>query len=189
MRECLRMRAIVVLFGMVAAAVASQAQPQAELAARMSGRWLLSKGGGPALVPAAYLTQRGAGGGIAPEPPPQMPNLTAVEAAAQAALSVVHQLPPEMTIEATITSIRFTEPRGESTFQIDGKNAIVSVPGGTIKVKSKWDRGTLRQEFASTQRVLHRTWSFDALGRLVLTQRMEGIGFRPRESQARYDRQ
>jgi len=132
----------------------------------------------------------GRGGGGSGEPSPQMPILTEAEAAAQQALATVQQLPPEMTITASATTITFVEPRGDSVFQIDGKNTAVAVPGGTIKVKTRWERDALRQEFSSTQRVLHRSWSVDPGGRqLTLKQRLEGIGLGGKESQAVFDRQ
>jgi len=176
----------------------------ADVAAKLSGRWILNpslsdqvpapagrRGGGPAYALAAGA-QRGArgGGGNVAEPAPQMPGLTPAEAAAQQALAVVQQVPAEMTIEATAAQVKFTEPRGDSVFQVDGKNTAIEVPGGTIKVKSRWDRGGLRQEFSSTQRVLHRTWSLDATGKLLtLKQRVEGIGVSGKETQAVFDRQ
>ena len=176
-----------------------------ELAAKLSGRWTLNtalsdqdtgrggrRGGGPAYALAAGA-QRGArgGGGNVAEPAPQMPGLTPAEAAAQQALVVVQQVPAEMTIEATAVQVKFVEPRGDSVFLIDGKNTAIDVPGGAIKVKSRWDhRAGLRQEFSSTQRVLHRTWSVDATGRLLtLKQRLEGIGVNGKETQAVFDRQ
>ena len=175
-----------------------------ELAAKMSGRWTLNtalsdqvsgrdgrRGGGAAyaVAPGAQRGARGGGGNVA-EPSPQMPGVTPEEAAAQQALAVVQQPPAEMTIEATATQIKFIEPRGDSLFQIDGKSTRVDVPGGSIKVKSRWDRAGLRQEFSSTQRVLHRTWSVDAAGKLLtVKQRLEGIGVSGRETQTVFDRQ
>jgi hypothetical protein len=190
-------------FAFVALAILQPASP-ADLAAQMTGKWRLNaalsdqgrgpaRGGGPAYSRTAASYQRGARGGSAgnvPEPMPEPSRVTAAEAAAQQALAVVQQAQPEMTIAATTTEITFQDPRGDSVFQIDGKNKTVEVPGGSIKVKSRWDRATLRQEFSSTQRVLHRTWSVDATGRLLtLKQRLEGIGLKGRETQAVYDRQ
>jgi len=181
-----------------------QSTPAADVAAQMTGRWKLNtelsdqaagrgggrRGGGPAFALAPGAAQRGARGGGGSEPPPQMPNMTELEAAAQQALGVVQQFPPEMSIEATATQVRFLDPRGESVFQIDGKNTAIDVPGGTLKVKSRWDRAALKQEFSSTQRVLHRTWSIEEGGRLLLLkQRLEGIGVSGKESKAVFDRQ
>lgn len=177
----------------------------AELAAKLTGRWVLNmelspglaspgrgregrRGGGPSLSVAPGAGQRGGrggggGGGV------EMPNVTTAEAAAQAALSVIQQVPLELTIEATPAEVTFIEPRGRSHFLIDGKSAPVEIPGGTIRVKSRWDRATLRQEFASTHRMLRRSWTVDTDDRLVLTQRIESLAFSSKESRAVFDRQ
>ena len=111
------------------------------------------------------------------------------EVAAQAALDTIQQVPSELTITAGADSVEFVEPRGQSQFKIDGKNATVDVPGGTIKVKSRWDRGTLRQEFSSAQRTLKRSWSIDDQAHLVLTQHIESINVMTKEARAVFDRQ
>ena len=97
------------------------------------------------------------------------------EVAAQAALDVVQQVPSEVTITASAESVEFVEPRGSLVFKTDGKNGTVEVPGGSIKVKSRWDKGSLRQEFSSTQRILKRAWSVDESGHLILTQHVESV--------------
>ena len=111
------------------------------------------------------------------------------EVAAQAALDIIQQVPPELTITAGADSVEFVEPRGQSQFKLDGKNATVEVPGGTIKVKSRWDRGTLRQEFSSAQRTLKRSWSIDDQAHLVLTQHIESINVMTKDARAVFDRQ
>ena len=190
----------------IAALATLQPAAGADVAARMSGRWTLNEsltgpepgrggrrgGGAPLYALAAGAPQRGNRGGASGsgEPPPQMPDVTPAEAAGQRALSAVQQVPRELTIEATATQIKILEARGDSVFQIDGRNTVVDVPGGSIKVKSRWDRGGLRQEFASTMRVLHRFWSVDATGRLLtLKQRLEGVGLKGAETQTVFDRQ
>lgn len=112
----------------------------------------------------------------------------AEEVAAQAALSVLHQVPLEMTIEATAETVTFREPRGEWRFTIDAKNSVMNVPGGTLRHKSKWDRGTLRQEFSSAQKRLVKSWSIDANDRLVLVEKFESVTSNS-ESKAVFDRQ
>jgi hypothetical protein len=111
------------------------------------------------------------------------------EVAAQAALSIVQQVPEEMTIAATAESIEFIEPRGRSVFKTDTKNTTVEVPGGSIRVKSRWDRATLRQEFSSAQRTLKRSWSIDEQNHLVLTQHIESISLMTKDARAVFDRQ
>lgn len=180
-----------------------QTPPAAELAARMSGTWRLNTeltpagpGGGRrgrgasfALAAGAAPQRGGRGGGGANEPGFERPMVTSEEAAAQAALAAIQQIPLELTIEATATEMKLVEPRGESLFKIDGKNAEVGVPGGKIKVKSKWERGKLRQEFSSALQALVRSWSLDAAGRLVLTQHLQSPTFNSKEVQAVFDRQ
>ena len=125
----------------------------------------------------------GASGGGADSP------IMSAEVAAQAALDTIQQFPSELTITAGADSVEFVEPRGQSQFKIDGKNATVDVPGGTIKVKSRWDCGTLRQEFSSAQRTLKRSWSIDDQAHLVLTQHIESINVMTKEARAVFDRQ
>jgi len=110
------------------------------------------------------------------------------EVAAQTALTILHQVPMEVTIEATAESVTFHEPRGEWHFKIDGKNNSMDVPGGTLHSKSKWDHATLRQEFSSAQKKLVKSWAIDANDRLVLTERFESVTANS-ESKAVFDRQ
>lgn len=184
----------------------ARAQPQgdSELAARMTGIWklnielspsLATPGRGrvgarrspPAFGVIAAALQRGGRGGrsgggeLSPEVMPE-------EAAAQAALSTLQQVPVEFRIEASAAEVRFAEPRGESTFKVDGRNATVAVPGGAIKVKSRWDRGALRQEFSSTQRKLVKVWTVGGDDRLVLLQHVESLTFNSKDSKAVFDR-
>jgi hypothetical protein len=179
----------------------------AETAARMTGTWKINRelstgigdsgpgdgrrgrrGGGPAFQIAA---QRGGGrGGGGSADSGERPSLTSTEASAQAALMTIQQLPAELTITATPAEITILEPRGSSQFRIDNKSADIEVPGGaTIKVKSRWDRTTLRQEFSSVQRVLKRSWAVDGNGRLIVKQRVESIDFVSKEAEAVFDRQ
>lgn len=186
----------------------SAEQPQAAVAASMTGTWILNRalspglaspapgregrsGGLPsfALVPAAFQRGGGRGGGGGGAPGIDMPEPMAEERAAQAALAVLQQVPSELTIEATPAEIVFLEPRGRRVYKIDGKNASMAVPGGVIKVKSRWDRVTLRQEFSSTRQTLRRSWSIDADNRLVLVQHVESLTFNSKEAKAIFDRQ
>jgi hypothetical protein len=189
---------------MAAPALMAQSSPSTDLATRMSGTWRLNKElspslaappsgpaggrrGGGALYALAVPQRggRGGGGGGGAESGGMLP----AEAAAQAALNVLHQVALELTVEATPDSVRFIEPRGEWNFKTDGKTTSMDVPGGAIKVKSKWDKNALRQEFSSTERKLLKSWTIDGDGRLVLTERIESITFNSKESKAVYDRQ
>jgi hypothetical protein len=113
--------------------------------------------------------------------------LTDEEIAAQAALTVLHQVPLEITIEASADAVTFREPRGAWMFRIDGKTTTMGVPGGTVRTKSKWDHAILRQEFWSVQRKLVKSWSIDADQRLVLAETVEGLTSHT-ESKAVFDR-
>jgi hypothetical protein len=186
------------------ALTAARSQPAgvAEIAAKMSGRWELNvelspglreqapagRGGGALFALAAPPPQRGRAN-MPSEPGIELPMMTDEERAAQQALAAIQQVPPELTIEASPAEMKTIEPRGESVFKIDGKNATVPVPGSTIKVKSRWDRSTLRQEFSSAMRTLKRAWSIDANGRLVLTQHSESIRGSTKPVVAIFDRQ
>jgi hypothetical protein len=111
------------------------------------------------------------------------------EVAAQAALAVLQQVPLELTIAATATDIVFRDPRGEWPFKLDDKTSEIEVPGGRIKVRSRWDRLTIRQDFSSTQRKVVKIWSLDGNDHLVLAVRVESLTFNSTESRAVFDRQ
>jgi hypothetical protein len=187
------------------AMIAGQKVTQADVAAKMSGSWKLNRelspslanpgGRGRGLLPSFQPTlalQRGggrgggtgggAGGG---ENSPLMD----AEVAAQAALTVLNQVPLELTIAATVNDVVFKDPRGEWAFKLDDKTSEMEVPRGTVKVKSKWDRLNIKQEFSSSQRKLIRFWSIDSNDRLVLTSRIESLTFNSVEAKAVFDRQ
>ena len=179
-----------------------------EIAARLTGRWKLNteltptspnRGRGRGVVDAnragsfaalvSVAQQRGGrGGGRGGGGSEASAPLPAAELAAQAALSILHEVPVEMSIEAGADAITFRDPRGEWRFKIDDRNSTMEVPGGTIRTRSKWDRGLLRQEFSSAQRALVKTWTIDANDRLVLVERVESMTVRS-ESKAVFDRQ
>ena len=202
--------ATLLLAGPGLAAPRTQGDVPADLAAKISGRWRLNQSLSPGLAeppargrsggagrgalfavaaPAFQRGGRGGGGGGGASGGGGDSPLMSAEVAAQAALDVIQQVPSELTIVAGADSLEFVEPRGRSQFKIDGKNATVEVPGGTIKVKSRWDRGTLRQEFSSAQRTLKRSWSIDDQAHLVLTQHIESINVMTKDARAVFDRQ
>lgn len=184
--------------------VTAQSGGPAETAARLTGRWKLNAEltplsakpgrdhGRPSFAVARAPQQRGGRGGGGRggggEPGEASAPLMAEEVAAQAALSVLHQVAMEMSIEATAETFTVREPRGEWRFTIDGKNTEMAVPGGVLHSKSKWDHSALRQEFSSAQRKLVKIWILDANDRLVLTERYESITLNT-ESKAVFDRQ
>jgi hypothetical protein len=188
----------------VADRVAAQSGTAADVATKLTGHWKLNEEltpasarppagrgrGGPSFAIAGTPVQRGgrsgrSGGG---EPGDASSPLMAEEVAAQTALAVLHEVPKEVTIEATADGIVFREPRGEWRFKIDGKNSAMEVPGGTLHSKSRWDHAVLRQEFSSAQKKLVKSWTIDANDRLVLTERFESITSSS-ESKAVFDRQ
>ena len=201
--------AALLLAGPGLATAGTQGGAPADLAAKISGRWRLNqslsrglaeppargRSGGAGrgglfavAAPAFQRGGRGGGGGGASSGGADSP-IMSEEVAAQAALDIIQQVPSELTITAGADSVELVEPRGQSQFKIDGKNATVEVPGGTIKVKSRWDRGTLRQEFSSAQRTLKRAWSIDDQAHLVLTQHIESISVMTKDARAVFDRQ
>ena len=191
--------AIAPMLGVAPRATGQRTGP-AEIAARLTGRWKLNaeltpaavkpgRGGVPLSSVVSYASvqrggRRGGGGESGGEASPLM----AEEVAAQAALSILHQVPLEITIEASAEAVTFREPRGEWHFTIDGKNSPMKVPGGTLRTRAKWDRGTLRQEFSSAQRQLVKSWTIDANDRLLLTEKFESFTLNS-ESKAVFDRQ
>lgn len=204
----IRMRTSFVAVALLLAAhpgtAVSQSPTPADLAAKLTGRWKLNtalsqpfpgvgegrRGGGPAFALAGALPQRGGRGGTGSgEPGVEAPFVTTEEAAAQTALAAIQQLPSELTIEATAADMKLTEARGDSFFKIDGKNTTIQVPGATMKVKSKWERAALRQEFSTALRSLVRSWSVNADGRLVVTQRAQSARFVSKDVQTVFDRQ
>jgi hypothetical protein len=185
--------------------VAAQGGSTADAAAaKFSGRWKLNpeltpvaakpgRGrGGPSFAVSRAPVQRGGGrgggGGGGGGGSDASSPLMAEEVAAQAALAILHDVPVELTIESSTDNITFREPRGEWHFKVDGKNNAMDAPGGTIHSKSKWDHGTLRQEFSSSQKKLVKAWLIDASDHLVLTERFESMTVNS-ESKAVFDRQ
>ena len=185
---------------------AGQKITPADVAAKMSGSWKLNRDLSPnlnspgrrgrgmvaAVQPQLALQRggggRGGGGGAAAGGGENSP-VPETEVAAQAALAVIQQVPLELTIAATATDIVFKDPRGEWPFKLDDKTSEMEVPGGRIKVKSKWDRLNIRQDFSSTQRKVVRIWSLDGNDHLVLAVRVESLTFNSTESRAVFDRQ
>jgi hypothetical protein len=186
----------------------AQSPTPAEMAARLTGTWTLNaeltptappsrRGRGrieerkPSLATARMDVQRGGrgrgGGGGEGFGGGDSAALTDEEIAAQAALTLLHQVPLEVTIEATADTVTFRDPRGAWMFKIDGKTASMPVPGGTLRSKTKWDHTTLRQEFSSVHRKLVKSWSVDADGRLVLNEEVESLTSHT-QSKAVFDR-
>jgi hypothetical protein len=213
------MRSIV---GLVAAAIAAvfveagaraQNLSPADVAAKLSGTWVLNPGlskgfsapgrrgrarlravdtdrrfggqaGGARFAMAAMVPQRGGGGGGVSD----ASDLTPEQRAEQAAMRQVQQIAAEITIKASADSVTFNDARGERTYAIDDKATKVDVGGSPLTVKSKWDKSVLKQEFSNSQAKLTETWSVDDSGHLVLTAKVESMTLRTPEQRAVFDR-
>ncbi len=193
----------------LSAGLAAQGGAPADVAAKISGSWKLNaelspavaapgrgggrgpRSGGPSFAVAAAPLQRGGGGGGGRgggrggdegfELPPE-------EVAAQRVLQEFQQVPIEVTIDASPASVTFKDPSGQGTFAIDGKNVELNVEGSKIKVKTKWEKGALRQEFSTSRRKIIRSWEPDQAGHLVLTMRVESMAMNSGEARAVFDR-
>ena len=74
-------------------------------------------------------------------------------------------------------------------FAIDNKKATIESNGAKVEVKTKWDKLAVRQEFATAQTRLVRTWEADDEGHVVLKVRVESMTMTSKEVKAVYDRQ
>ncbi len=185
--------------------LAAQKPSPADLAAKLSGTWTINRElspgfstpggpggrrGGHALLAMASIPgqRRGSvpGGGDGANGPG---DLTPEEMAAQIAIRQLQQVAAQITIKATPESVTFTDQRGEQTFAINDKNAIVDVAGAKITAKNKWDKATLRQEFSNPKSKLIRTWEIDENNRLVLKAKLESLTLMSTEAKAVFDRQ
>jgi hypothetical protein len=191
-----------IVAAMSVAPTAQKAAP-ADIAAKLSGTWILNRelssgfrsapgrrGGGAAPSSARFATAaaapqgRGGGGGS----PSDQTDLTPAQRAEQAAMMQVQQIAEQMTVNATADSITITDARGERTYPINDKNTKIDVGGSPLTVKSKWDKDTLKQEFSNTQAKLTETWSIDGSGHLVLAMKVESMTLRTPEQKAVFDK-
>ena len=183
----------------LSALVAAQNRTPAEAAEKLTGTWVfnkeLSKGfstpgarpGGPgrgALFTVAPAYGQGRGGGQASG----AGDLSPAELADIAATRQLQQIAELITIKATADKIMFTDARGEREYAIDGKNTRIKVGDAEVTVKSRWDKGVLRQEFSTTQNKLTQTWDVDQDGRLVLVAKLESLRLRTPDQRAVFDR-
>lgn len=180
----------------------AQRTSSADLAARLSGTWILNRelstgfraaparrggGAGPLFATAAPLGQRGgrgAGGGVS-----DATDLTPQQRAEQAAMRQLQQIAEKIVITASADTVTFIDTRGERTFSVNDKSSKLDVGGSPVNVKSKWDKNTLKQEFSNTQAKLIETWGLDEAGRLVLTAKVESMTLLTPEQKAVFDRQ
>jgi hypothetical protein len=185
----------------VAAAKAEARQAPQGLAEKLSGTWVMNRelstgfaatprgrGGQPrlsrstALFAAATPAQRGGGGGDASD-------LTPAQRAEQAAMRELQQVDTRITIKAAADSVTFIDAHGERTYAVTDKASEVLLGGSPVKVKMKWDKQTLKQEFSNSQAKLVQTWSVDGADRLVMTAKIESLALVTPERKAVFDRQ
>jgi hypothetical protein len=173
-----------------------------DLAAKLSGTWILNRDlstgfrapgrgrGGAAysgtMFAAAVAAQRGSRGGGAVSNDPT--DLTPEQRAEQAAMRQLQQIDERITIAASAESVTFTDARGERAFAVNDKTSTINVGGSGVKVRSKWDKHVLKQEFSNTQAKLVQTWGLDEADHLVLTARIESMTLLTPERKAVFDR-
>jgi hypothetical protein len=161
-----------------------------DLAGKLSGTWVLNRElstgaapgpgrgrGGPGYSAPRFATaavpQRGGRGGLAT--PTDATDLTPEQRAEQVAMRQLQQIDPRITIKASAETVTFTDARGERTFAVNDKTSTIDVGGSGVKVKSKWDKRALKQEFSNTQAKLVETWGLDEADHLVLTVKLESM--------------
>jgi hypothetical protein len=176
---------------MAACAVAACALGGQDVPAKLTGTWTLNReltpgvgqgrgrsGGGASQGPrfavaGAPAFQRGGGGGGGGIS--DATDLTPEQRAARAAMAQLQQIGERITIKASADSVTFVDGRGEHTYAVNDKSSTVDVGGSPIKVKMKWDKQSLKQEFASPETKLSETWTVDATDHLVLTVKLESL--------------
>ena len=181
--------AAIALAGAAVTAAAVQKLTPAEVAAKMSGTWVLNRelttgfnapkpggrGGGGRGANfnvaglGAPLTQRGAG----PSTASDASDMTADERAAMMAMRELQQISELVSIKATETDIAFADARGQRSYMLDGKGVKIVAAGTEVSVKSRWDKTIVKQEFSTTSSKLTQTWSVDENGRLVMTAKVD----------------
>lgn len=131
------------------------------------------------------IPQRGGGGAGATDAGDATPE----QRAEQAAMRLLQQIDARITIKAAGDSITFTDTRGERTYAITDKSSEIFVASSPVRVKSKWDKQALKQEFTNPQAKLVQTWSIDGSDHLVLTAKVESLKLVTPERKAVFDRQ
>jgi hypothetical protein len=177
-----------------AGSAADARQLPQELAGRLSGTWVLNRdlstGFGPAgpgrgrggaaqakplFAMADAGQRRGGGGGAGGGGISDATDLTPEQRAEQAAMRQLQQIDERITIKAAADTVTFVDGRGERTFAVNDKASTIDVGGSPVKVKSKWDKRVLKQEFSNTQARLVETWGLDDADHLVLTAKVESM--------------
>jgi hypothetical protein len=134
------------------------------------------------------LLQRGGRGGSEPGAGEAGAPVPVEELAAQRVLQGFQEIPTDVSIIATADAVTVKENSGQGTFAVNGKTIEIPIDGATIKVKTKWDREELKQEFWSVRQKVIRTWNLDPSGHLILTVKVETMMKVP-DVRAVFDRQ
>ena len=128
-------------------------------------------------------------------------DMTPQQRAEQAAMRELEQISDRITVKASADSVTFVDTRGERTYAVNDKASPIEVGGTSVKVKSKWDKKVLKQEFSNSQAKLTQTWGLDDAGHMVLTMKVESMtvnlgagadrptALRSQEQKAVFDRQ
>jgi len=206
-RESQRRVSVALAIALAGAAVTAAIQKltPAEVAAKMSGTWVLNrelttgfnapKGGpggrggggrGANFNVAGIGAQRGAGAG--PSTASDASDMTADEKAAMMAMRELQQIAELVSIKATETDIAFADARGQRSYMLDGKGVKIVAADTEVSVKSRWDKAIVKQEFSTASSKLIQTWTVDENGRLVMTAKVESLRLRTPEQKAVFDR-
>lgn len=199
--------------GVFTAPLMAQRATPAQVAANLSGRWVMNmelspqfrapaprQGGvgsigapgqgvrtsSAAFAPLALQRGggRGGGGGAAANTDPQ-------ELAGQQAIRGMQAVAQTTEITATADSVTFKDGRGERTYVVNDKTSSIQVEGAPITTKSKWDGNALKQEFIFGETKVTHQWNLNETGnRIEFTMRVDnfsgGVG---RQAKAVYDKQ
>jgi hypothetical protein len=184
--------------------LAEARQAPQDLAGKLSGTWVLNRelssgfaapgrgrGRGGLQRPGARFAtanvtvaaQRGGGGSG------DASDLTPAQRAEQAAMRELQQIDTRITIKAAPDSVTFIDAHGERIYAVNDKASEIVLGGSPVKVKLKWDKQALKQEFSNSQAKLVQTWSVDGADRLVMTAKVESITLVTPERKAVFDRQ
>jgi hypothetical protein len=187
-----------------ASARAEARQSPQDLAGKLSGTWVLNRDlssgfGAPGrgrgeprpralfAAAAAAVPQRGGGGGRGGGAS-DASDLTPEQRAEQAAMRQLQQIADRMTIQASADSVTFTDQRGDRAYAVNDKTSTLDVGGSPVKVRSKWDKRVLKQEFSNNQGKLVETWAIDETDHLVLTAKVESLSLVTPDRKAVFDR-
>jgi hypothetical protein len=206
-RVSVALAAIALAGAAVTAAAAIQKLTPAEVAAKMSGTWVLNRElttgfNAPKGAPGRGGGGRGGnfgvagigappaqrGGGAGPSTASDASDMTADERAAMMAMRELQQISELVSIKATETEIAFADARGQRSYMLDGKGVKIVAAGTDVSVKSRWDKAIVKQEFSTASSKLIQTWTVDENERLVMTAKVESLRLRTPEQKAVFDR-